>query len=480
MFSVAFFFCLCYNKARQKEKSIKMKCGAAAESVKTMQISERIRALADRAEEDMREVFGNIARIARENTEHVLDCFREAQVSESLFAPSTGYGYGDVGRDRIDALAAAVFRAPAGFMRPSLLSGTHTLTVMLFGVLRPGDIMLSVSGVPYDTILPVIGIDAEANPLPAGGGISEGSLLDWGVEFRFAELCGDGEQPIDFPAVKRAMAEAGTRLKMVYVQRSKGYAPRPTLTVRQIRQAAKFVEDTARELGIPKPVFAVDNCYGEFTETTEPCYVPDGVSDEAAADLAAGSLIKNPGGGMADVGGYIVGTEKCVRLCGNRLTSPGVGLEVGASLGQNRNLIKGLFYAPHTVAEAMKTAHLAAYMMESLGFRTSPGWRETRSDIVQCVECASAEGLAAFCRGIQSASPIDAHVTPEAWDMPGYADPVIMAAGAFTGGSSIELSADGPMRPPYTAFMQGGLTYESARLAVMAAADKVAEKALPL
>ena len=454
--------------------------GRAAESVKIMQISEKIRALADRAEEEMREVFRDVDRIARQNTEHVLDCFREAQVSESLFAASTGYGYGDVGRDRIDALAAAVFRAPSGFMRPSLLSGTHTLTVMLFGVLRPGDVLLSVSGVPYDTILPVIGIDAEGDPLPADKAenrTSGGSLLDWGVEFRHVPLCSDPEQPIDLPAVREAMEKAGAKLKMIYVQRSKGYADRPTLTVRQIRRAAKFAEDAARELGIPKPIFAVDNCYGEFTEETEPCFVPDGSRrDEAAADLMGGSLIKNPGGGMADVGGYIVGDAECVRLCGNRLTSPGVGLEVGASLGQNRNLIKGLFYAPHTVAEAMKTAHLAAYMMEALGYSVSPGWRERRSDIVQCVECASPEGLAAFCRGIQSASPIDAHVTPEAWDMPGYADPVIMAAGAFTGGSSIELSADGPMREPYTAFMQGGLTYESARLAVMAAADGIGEK----
>ena len=424
----------------------------------------------------MRGVFRRIDRIARANTEHVLDCFREAQVSESLFAPSTGYGYGDVGRDRIDGLAAAVFRAPAGFMRPSLLSGTHTLTVMLFGVLRPGDIMLSVTGAPYDTILPVIGIDGEGRPLdrPVESGISEGSLRDWGVEFRFTPLTEEKNGgPIDYPAVREAMKKAGERLKMVYVQRSRGYADRPSLHTSEIRRAARFVEDCAKELGIPKPVFAVDNCYGEFTEEDEPCFVPAGREDEAAADLMAGSLIKNPGGGMADVGGYIVGDEEYVRLCGNRLTSPGVGLEVGASLGQNRNLIKGLFYAPHTVAEALKTAHLAAYMLDRLGYRVSPGWDEARADIVQCVECASPEGLAAFCRGIQSASPIDAHVTPEAWDMPGYADPVIMAAGAFTGGASIELSADGPMRPPYTAFMQGGLTYESARLAVMAAADRI-------
>ena len=437
-----------------------------------MQISSSIRERTARAEETLAPIFSDIDRIARENTEHVLDCFRAAQVSEALFAPSTGYGYGDVGRDRIDALAAAVFRAPAGFMRPSLLSGTHTLTVALFGILRPGDVMLSISGVPYDTILPVIGVGADGAPLPAGSPAvsSEGSLTDWGVEFRQVPLTADPAAPFDFPAIREAMRTAGDRLKMVYVQRSKGYADRPTLTAHQIKAAAFFTKKTAAELGVRPPVFTVDNCYGEFTETAEPTFAyGDG---EAAADLIAGSLIKNPGGGMADVGGYVVGQEECVRLCGSRLTAPGVGLDVGASLGQNRNLIKGLFYAPHTVAQAMKTAHLAAYLFAELGCRVSPAWDERRSDIVQCVECGSPEGLRAFCRGIQSASPIDAHVTPEAWDMPGYRDPVIMAAGAFTGGSSIELSADGPMRPPYTAFMQGGLTYESARLAVMCAAER--------
>jgi len=433
-----------------------------------MQISSFVREQTARAEATLAPLFSDIDRIAGENTEHVLDCFREAQVSEALFAPSTGYGYGDVGRDRIDALAASVFRAPAGFMRPSLLSGTHTLTVALFGILRPGDVMLSITGVPYDTILPVIGIDAEGHPAPDG----EGSLADWGVEFRFVPMRADKNAPVDLPAVREAMEKAAGRLRMVYLQRSKGYADRPTLTSRQIRTAAYFVKKTAAELGIAPPVVMVDNCYGEFTETSEPTWANQ--PDEAPADLIAGSLIKNPGGGMADVGGYIVGSEDCVRLCGSRLTSPGVGLEVGASLGQNRNLIKGLFYAPHTVAQAMKTAHLAAYLFAELGCRVSPAWDERRGDIVQCVECGSPEGLAAFCRGIQSASPIDAHVTPEAWDMPGYADPVIMAAGAFTGGSSIELSADGPMRAPYTAFMQGGLTYESARLAVMAAYERFA------
>lgn len=428
-----------------------------------MKISDSIRALADRAESEMADIFCDIDRIARVNTEHILDTFRECEVSEALFAASTGYGYGDRGRDMIDTLAAKVFRAPAGFMRPSLLSGTHTLTVALFGILRPGDIMLSVTGTPYDTLLDVIGIGSA----PKG----EGSLIDWGVTFGKIELVPDKSQPIDISAIREFLTVHRDRVKMVYVQRSKGYADRPTLTPHQIKNAAYHVGKIARELGITKPKFVVDNCYGEFTEISEPTYVI--APEEAAADLIIGSLIKNPGGGMADVGGYIVGEEECVRLCGNRLTSPGVGLDVGASLGQNRNLIKGLFYAPHTVAQAMKTAHLAAYMFSELGLNVSPKWDERRADIVQCVECATPEGLTAFCGGIQSASPIDAHVTPMAWEMPGYADPVIMAAGAFTGGASIELSADGPMRAPYTAFMQGGLTYESARLAVMAAADGI-------
>ena len=435
-----------------------------------MNISPSIRSLADKAEEALSEIYREIEIVSRENTEHVLDCFRECEISESLFTPSTGYGYGDFGRDRIDELAAKIFRAPAGFMRPSLLSGTHTLTVALFGILRPGDTMLAVTGTPYDTLLDVIGIGETKS---ASDSVStEGSLADWGVSFEKTGLRPDPEQPIDLPAVREAMERLGSRLKMVYVQRSRGYANRPTLSVRQIRNAAWFVRKTADELGLRRPVFMVDNCYGEFTERAEPCAEPSS-PDEAAADLMAGSLIKNPGGGMADIGGYIVGSAECVRLCGNRLTSPGVGLDVGASLGQNRNLIKGLFYAPHTVAQALKTAHLTAYLFEALGKKVSPGWQERRSDIVQTVDCGTGEGLVAFCRGIQSASPIDSHVVPYPAEMPGYADPVVMAAGAFVGGASIELSADGPLRPPYTAFLQGGLTYESARLGVMRAAEKM-------
>lgn len=438
-----------------------------------MNISKKIRELADRAEAELSGIFADIDRIARVNTEWVLDCFRECQVSESLFAPSTGYGYGDRGRDVIDALAAKIYRAESGFMRPSLLSGTHTLNVALFGILRPGDTMLSVTGMPYDTLHDVIGLSEPSEPGKPSADI--GSLKDFGVTFREVGLTErDGEGlPFDFPGIFRTIDEitSGGKLKMIYFQRSKGYANRPTLTSREIRRAVYEIERYAARLGIARPVFMVDNCYGEFTETDEPCAV-SGMADETPADLIAGSLIKNPGGGMADIGGYIVGRSDAAELCGYRLTAPGVGLEVGASLGQNRNLIKGLFYAPHTVAQAMKNAHLAAYMFTELGCSVNPAWNERRSDIVQAIDCMEGAKLEAFCQGIQSASPIDAHVTPYPWDMPGYADPVIMAAGAFVGGASIELSADGPMRAPYTVFMQGGLTYESARLGVMAAAEK--------
>lgn len=441
-----------------------------------MQISTFSRELAKTAESALASTFAKIDQTARTNTEHVLDCFKSCGVSESFFTPSTGYGSGDRGRDALDKLAAEVFRAEAGFIRPSLLSGTHTLAVALYGILRPGDIMLSVTGRPYDTLTKVLGLDQTGDEKPQIS--SEGSLRDLGVDYRQLELLPDpftAEEPIDVPAMVEFIRRHGEKVKMVYVQRSRGYAFRPALTVSQIRRAAYEVEKVSREMGIRKPVFMVDNCYGEFVETTEPCYVPEGAVNEAPADLIAGSLIKNPGGGMADVGGYIVGTAECVRLCGNRLTAPGIGMDIGASLGQNRNMIKGLFYAPHTVSQALKTACLTSYMFGEIGYETSPKPDDVRSDIVQIVKCGSREKLLAFCRGIQSASPIDSYVIPCASEMAGYEDEVVMAAGAFVEGSSIELSADGPMREPYYAYMQGGLTYESARLAIMAAADKMRE-----
>ena len=415
-----------------------------------MQISETTRKMAREAEAALRDIFEDIDEIARVGTEKVLDVFREERVSEGMFAASTGYGYGDMGRDAIDRIAAKVFGAEAGFMRPSILSGTHALTIGLFALLRPGDVMLSITGAPYDTLREVIGMD---------GANGDGSLADFGVDYDDVDFAPDGS--FDFAGIDAALKKYGNRVKVVFLQRSKGYLARPTLTVAQIGEAVRFVRERTGE----NTYIVVDNCYGEFTETAEPTAV--------GVDMIIGSLIKNPGGGMADTGGYICGTKRAVELAGNRLCCPGVGLDAGASLGQNRNMLRGLFYAPHTVAQAIKTAHLAAYMFEKAGFDVLPGPFERRSDIIQTVSLKTPEKLCRFCQGIQAASPVDAHVVPEPWDMPGYADPVIMAAGAFVGGASIELSADGPLRAPYTVFLQGGLTYESGRLGVLAALDYV-------
>ena len=415
-----------------------------------MQISETTRKMAREAEAALRDIFEDIDEIARVGTEKVLDVFREERVSEGMFAASTGYGYGDMGRDAIDRIAAKVFGAEAGFMRPSILSGTHALTIGLFALLRPGDVMLSITGAPYDTLREVIGMD---------GANGDGSLADFGVDYDDVDFAPDGS--FDFAGIDAALKKYGDRVKVVFLQRSKGYLARPTLTVAQIGETVRFVRERTGE----NTYIVVDNCYGEFTETAEPTAV--------GVDMIIGSLIKNPGGGMADTGGYICGTKRAVELAGNRLCCPGVGLDAGASLGQNRNMLRGLFYAPHTVAQAIKTAHLAAYMFEKAGFDVLPGPFERRSDIIQTVSLKTPEKLCRFCQGIQAASPVDAHVVPEPWDMPGYADPVIMAAGAFVGGASIELSADGPLRAPYTVFLQGGLTYESGRLGVLAALDYV-------
>ena len=418
-----------------------------------MNLTNETRALAAEAEAALSDIFQKIDETARIRTEQLLDIFRECRVSESLFAPSTGYGYGDRGRDTIDQIAAKVFGAPAGFMRPSILSGTHALTIGLFGLLRPGDIMLSITGAPYDTLHSVIGIS---------GRKGDGSLADFGIQYVQVELAGHGG--VDLPSVGAALEQYKDKIRVVFLQRSKGYQNRKTLTVEEIGEAAAFVKKHASW----NPYVVLDNCYGEFTQETEPC--------AHGVDLMIGSLIKNPGGGLADCGGYLVGSEKAVELAAYRLTCPGVGLEVGASLGQNRNLLRGLFYAPHTTAQALRTAHLAAYIFQKLGYAVNPGPFDLRSDIIQTIQLERGEALVEFCRGIQSASPVDAYVSPEPWDMPGYDDPVIMAAGAFVGGSSIELSADGPMRPPYLAFLQGGLTYESARLGIMAAAQRCGEK----
>ncbi|MBE6548924.1 MAG: hypothetical protein E7670_00675 [Ruminococcaceae bacterium] len=415
-----------------------------------MEFSQRITDLVAKAEEALQPRFAEIDKISFENTKKIMDAFREHRVSEAVFNPTSGYGYDDRGRDVLDAIWAEVMDAEAAFVRHQIVNGTQALTIGLFGLLRPGDIMFSIAGKPYDTLDEVIG-----NTGTAGNG----SLKDFGVEYREADLLPDGS--FDREKIAKIFAEDGERIKVVFIQRSKGYLNRKTLCVDEIGDIISYVRTLGKDFYV-----VVDNCYGEFTETREPTAV--------GADMIIGSLIKNPGGGMAETGGYIAGTARAVELASYRLTSVGVGCEVGATLGQNKSLYKGLFYAPHTTAQAIKTAHLAAYIFgkEGLGFDVEPDWNEPRYDIIQAVITHSAEGLCAICRGIQAGSPIDSHVVPEPWAMPGYSDPVIMAAGAFTQGSSIELSADGPLRPPYTAYLQGGLTYESGKIGIMSAAEE--------
>lgn len=384
--------------------------------------------------------------VAFYTTNRVLDAFRAERVSETHFAGSTGYGYGDRGRDTLDKLFARALEAEDCLVRPQFISGTHTLTVALFGVLRPGDLMLAVTGKPYDTLDEVIGLS---------GNDGDGSLKDFGIGYRQVDLKDGG---IDYDAVEEALKEQA--VKMVFVQKSKGYQNRPTLSAVEIGKLAHFVHGIR-----PEVIVMVDNCYGEFCEMHEPTYY--------GVDMMAGSLIKNPGGGIAPTGGYIAGRTDLIELCAYRLTSPGIGRESGCTLSVLRELYQGLFLAPHTVLQAKKTAMYAAAMFDQIGCETSPAAEDPRYDIIQTIATGTPEGLLAFCKGIQSGSPVDSFVTPEAWEMPGYDAPVVMAAGAFVMGASIELSADGPMKPPYTAFMQGGLTFESGRLGIMRAFEEI-------
>ena len=413
-----------------------------------MQFSEELSNLAAEAEAALKNRFAEIDRIAFENTNRVMDSFRAHRVSDSMFQSSSGYGSGDKGRETLDLIWAEMMGTEAAFVRQNITSGTHALTIGLFGLLRPGDILYSIAGKPYETLEEVIGIAGENG---------NGSLKDFGVDYIQTDLNPDGS--FRTAEIERNLKEK-PNVKVVFIQRSKGYLDRKTLSVEQIGQAIRAVR------AIRSDVFVVvDNCYGEFVETREPGHV--------GADLVIGSLIKNPGGGMAESGGYLAGSARAVELASYRLTSVGIGTEQGATLWQNKSMYKGLFYAPHTVAQAIRTACLAAYVFEKLGYPVEPRWDEPRYDIIQTVKTGSAEGLCAFCRGIQLGSPVDAFVIPEPWEMPGYADRVIMAAGGFTQGSSIELSADGPLRPPYTAFFQGGLTYESGRIGILSAAREM-------
>lgn len=397
------------------------------------------------AEIDLKAIFDKFDEISFNNTQRVMGAFAEHRVAEAMFNSSSGYGYDDRGRECLDKIYADVFGAEAAFVRHNIVNGTQALAIGLYGLLRPGDTLYSVAGKPYDTLEEVIGIS---------GTPGKGSLADFGVKYKQTELIDGGK--FDFDKIEK---ELTPDVKVVFVQRSKGYLQRKTLSVAQIGELVKFVKARCDAF-----IF-VDNCYGEFVEELEPTHV--------GVDLMAGSLIKNPGGGMAECGGYLCGTKTAVELASYRLTTVGIGCEVGATIGQNKSMYKGFFYAPHTVAQALKTAAFAAYLFEKLGFEVEPLYTDGRYDIIQMVKLLKPEYLCAFCEGIQAGSPVDAYVTPEPWDMPGYNHKVIMAAGTFTSGSSIELSADGPMKEPYSVYFQGALTYESGKFGVMCAAQSV-------
>ena len=402
--------------------------------------------LAEAAEDRCQRRFQEIDRTAFQNTERILTAFRNHRVSESCFSGTTGYGYDDLGRDTLDKLYAEILGAESAMVRIGFVNGTHALSAALFALAAPGEHLLSVTGLPYDTLQEVLGIRGEGF----------GSLQFYGIGYEQVDLSETGGP--DFPAIREAVARKNTAA--VLIQRSRGYADRKALTIKEIGEIVQTVRSVNPSIKV-----MVDNCYGEFTDIIEPCHV--------GADLIAGSLIKNPGGGLAPSGGYVAGKEELVLRAASRLTTPGIGGECGATLGNNRLLFQGLFMAPHTVAQALKTAVFCSAVMEILGIPSYPGVDEPRSDIIQTVRLGSAESMKRFCRGIQRGAPVDSYVTPEPWLMPGYEDPVIMAAGAFIQGSSIELSADGPIREPYNVYMQGGLTYESGKLGVLMAVEEL-------
>ena len=411
----------------------------------SLQISDKVKALAVQAQADLAEQFARIDAIAEENTQKVLAAFQKHRVAEAHFAGTTGYGYDDLGRDTLDLIYADLFHTEDALVRVQFVNGTHTITCALFGALKPGDILVSAVGAPYDTMLGVIGV-VDKGP---------GSLKSYGIKYRQVELLDNKPDPVGL-----AEAVKDPRVKAVLIQRSRGYATRASLSVEEIGALAKVVKDNN-----PNAAVLVDNCYGEFVETIEPTQV--------GADLVVGSLIKNPGGGLAPTGGYIAGRHDLIEGAAMRLTTPGIGKECGSTFGANRSLYQGLFLAPHTTAQAVKTAVFAARMMELLGYQVDPASDAVRHDIIQMVHFGSPEPLKKFCKGIQFGAPVDSYVTPEPWDMPGYDCQVIMAAGAFIQGASIELSCDAPMREPYTAYFQGGLTYESGKAGVMLAVEEL-------
>lgn len=419
------------------------------EMYKDLGVDQKVFTFCNQIEQSLSTRFAAIDKTAEYNQIKVIKAMQDNKLSDAHFSATTGYGYDDIGRDTLESIYASVFHAEAALVRPQLTCGTHALTVALSGNLRPGDEILSPVGKPYDTLEGVIGIKE-----------CRGSLAEYGITYRQVDLKEDGA--FDFDGIKAALNE---KTKLVTIQRSKGYQTRPTLSVNRIGELISFIKAIK-----PDVICMVDNCYGEFVEEIEPT--------DVGADLCVGSLIKNPGGGLAPIGGYIVGKEEYVENAAFRLTSPGLGKEVGASLGLNQQLIQGFFMAPQVVSGALKGAIFAANIYEKLGFAVIPNSTESRHDIIQAVTLGSKEALLAFCKGIQAAAPVDSYVTPEPWAMPGYTCDVIMAAGAFIQGSSIELSADGPVKPPYAVYFQGGLTWYHSKLGIIMSLQKLYEKGL--
>ncbi|GIO31123.1 MULTISPECIES: methionine gamma-lyase family protein [Paenibacillus] len=415
-----------------------------------VQFAEQLEQWKEAAEERITEQFRKLDRVIDHNQWKVIEAFQRHQVSDFHFAGSTGYAYNDRGREVLDLVYADVFGAEAALVRPHFASGTHTISTALFGVLRPGDELFYITGRPYDTLHKVIGKEGDGT----------GSLRDFGIAYREAALTAEGG--IDWDAVRAGIHES---TKVIGIQRSRGYDWRSSFTVGEIGEMIRKVKEIK-----PDVIVFVDNCYGEFTEMMEPT--------EVGADLIAGSLIKNPGGGIAETGGYICGRQRYVDLCAYRLTAPGIGAEVGAMLGTTRGIYQGLFLAPTLVGQALKGSIFAAAMFEQAGFVTKPAWNEPRTDLIQAISFTSAEHLIAFVQGIQRAAAVDSHVVPEPWDMPGYDHPVIMAAGTFIQGGSLELSADAPIREPFIGYMQGGLTYSHVKFGVMLALQRMEERNL--
>ena len=417
---------------------------------RSLTYGEVLQPIVTEVEQQIKQIHEKIDERIDSNQFRVLKSFQDFKVSDSHFNPSTGYGYDDYGRDTLEKIYAEVFGAEAGLVRPQIISGTHAISIALFGVLRPGDELLYITGKPYDTLEEIVGLR----------GNGSGSLKEFGISYQSVDLLHSGG--IDYEAVEKAMKP---NTKMIGIQRSKGYATRPSFTIEEIREMIRFVKEIN-----PNVVVFVDNCYGEFVEELEPCHV--------GADLMAGSLIKNPGGGLVKTGGYIVGKPEWVEACSYRLTSPGIGAEAGASLYSLQEMYQGFFLAPHVVGQALKGAVFTAAMLEKLGMNSNPKWDSKRTDLIQSVQFDDRDKMVAFCQAIQFASPINSYVTPYPSYMPGYEDDVIMAAGTFIQGASIELTADGPTRPPFVAYVQGGLTYSHVKIAICLALNSLLEKKL--